>query len=467
MNIIDKDELLSSAQKSLLKQSARAIFSLGDYRSLDDIVTKLKVDVYIEPGKPTRLVDDYYDKAIEHWRKVYKKLYEMSREDESLRIECQKAEVKLGKLNVERKAHVAMRLLGLYDSQKNIIKLFPEAMADADANKMDEYLVSTLAHEVMHAYLNRPGHEKYPYAMFVEEPLAEFGMLLYLRRTNSPYYDWAYENVRSKKCCYRFGAAIMDQYFDGDVSYKKYLEEYKVPVDEYDLLSNGQISMPMESGSVNVNDQGLGGKWTPVFSVPPTYFWDDTTKTLGLDGDWGADTLDSLNHQYYIHFYIDIHNDDIQHLYLGKDFVNGRRSHFDQLFSSAPVTVSPQNKKLTSINGIPVLKKDNTPVTEWCGKGYYRLKRNGKYGIIDKQLNAITPFNYEFIWSFDNNGLFMVRNRDKNGNFEYGLVNKQGVEQVPVIYEDITKKGRLYEVKQNGEVFTIDEFGNKQPEKEE
>lgn len=462
MNIIDKKPLLLPAQKSLLKQNARAIFSLGDFVSLDDIVTKLKVDVYIEPGKPTRSVDDYYDKAIEHWRKVYKKLYEMNREDESLRIECQKAEVKLWKLKVERKAHAAMRLLGLYDSQKNIIKLFPEAMADADASKMDEYLVSTLAHEVMHAYFNRPGHENYPYAMFVEEPLAEFGMLLYLWRTHSPYYDWAHENVRSKKCCYRFGAAIMDQYFDGDISYKKYLEEYKVPVDEYDLLSNGRIAMPMESNSVNVNSQGFGGKWTPVFRVPPTYFWDDTTKTLGLDGDWGTDTLDFLNHQYYIHFYIDIHNDDIQHLYLGKDFVNGRRSHFDQLLSSAPVTVSPQNKKLTSINGIPVLKKDNTPVLYPCDEGYYELHRNGKYGIIDSNLKNIIPFKYDCIWHFDDNNLCEVRIGD-----HYGLVNKQGVEQVPVIYEDINRKGRQYEVKLNGEVFIIDEFGNKQPEKEE
>ena len=124
MNVIDEKTLLTPAQKSLLKQCARKPFMLGNFVSLDDIVTKLKVDVYIEPGKPTRSVDDYYDKAIEHWRKVYKKLYEMSREDESLRDECQKAEVKLWKLNVERKAHAAMRLLGLYDSQKNIIKLF-------------------------------------------------------------------------------------------------------------------------------------------------------------------------------------------------------------------------------------------------------------------------------------------------------------------------------------------------------
>ena len=388
MNVIDEKTLLTPAQKSLLKQCARKPFMLGNFVSLDDIVTKLKVDVYIEPGKPTRSVDDYYDKAIEHWRKVYKKLYEMSREDESLRDECQKAEVKLWKLNVERKAHAAMRLLGLYDSQKNIIKLFPEVMADADASKMDEYLVSTLAHEVMHAYFNRPGHEQFPYAMFVEEPLAEFGMLLYLWRTHSPYYDWAHENVRSKKCCYRFGAAIMDQYFDGDKSYGKYLEEYKVPVGEYDLLSNGRISMPMESDPVNVNSQGVGGKWTPVFSVPPTYFWDDATKTLGLNGDWRGirDFIHRINiSQRYLR--------DIQHLYLGKDFVTthlfnhvvplGFSYEFESLLSNVPLSISPQNKELTIIKDILVRKKDHTPLLRNCGDDLYVLMRAGKYGIID------------------------------------------------------------------------------------
>ena len=172
MRISNKDNLLTTKQVDLLEKSASKPFMLGDFVSLDDILTKLKVGVFIEPGKPERVVDSYYDKAIEYWRKVYKKLYEMSREDESLRNECQKAEVKIWKLNIERKAHSAMRLLGLYDSQNNIIKLFPEAMADADTGKMDEYLVSTFAHEVMHAYFNRPGHENYPYAMFVEEPLA-------------------------------------------------------------------------------------------------------------------------------------------------------------------------------------------------------------------------------------------------------------------------------------------------------
>lgn len=455
MNIIDETPLLSPAQKSLLERCAIAPFVLGGFMSLDDIVTKLKVDVFIEPGIPERSVADYYEKAIDYWRKVYKQLAERAREDKSLWNECQKAEIKLSRLYSERKAHSQLSRLGLYDSQKNIIKLFPEAMADADTGKMDEYLVSTFAHEVMHAYFNRPGHENYPYAMFVEEPLAEFGMLLYLWRTHSPYYDWAHREISGKKCCYRYGAFIMDQYFDGDHSYGKYLEEYKVSIGEFELLSTGRISMPMESDSASVNSQSPGGKWTPVFNVPPTYFWDDATKTLGLNGDWRFE----MDYFYHRHLY-DMHSDlhDIQHLYLGKDFVKGRHNyHLEEIFTSVPVTVSPQHKELTSVNGIPVLKEDNTPVIESCGDGYYELKRNGKYGIIDSQLNHITPFQYDCIWRFDKNGLCEVRIDGK-----YGLVNKQGKEQVLVIYDNITRKGRLYEVKLNGETFTIDEFGNRQ-----
>jgi len=318
-------------------------------------------------------------------------------------------------------------------------------MADADASKMDEYLVSTLAHEVMHAYFNRPGHENYPYAMFVEEPLAEFGMLLYLHETNSQYYDWAHCNVRSKKCCYGYGANIMDQYLGGDQSLRKYLEEYKIFIGESEMLDelNGNVSLPAAGSSVNVYGQPIRAKWTPVYSIPPTCFWDDTTKTLGLDGDWGTDIFDSLNHQYNFHIHIDIdiyihfHNDDIQHLYLGKDFVKSRHNyHFEKLFSSVPVTVSPQNKELTSINGIPVHIKDHTPIIESCGEGYYKLKRNGKYGIIDSNLKNITPFKYDSIWSFHDNGLCTVR-IDMPDGYKYGYVNVNGEEQIAVKYDHI------------------------------
>ena len=447
MNISDSKSLLTSAQISLLQSCAAKPFMLGGFMSLDDILTKLKVDVFIEPGKPTYSVDDYYDKAIEYWRNEFEKLREKMREDDSLREEYRKKANKFERLYSERQAHSSMRLLGLYNSKKNIIILYPEAMAAADASRMDEYLASTLAHEVMHAYFDRPGHEKYPYAVFVEEPLAEFGMLLYMHETHSTYYDWAHNNVSGKKCCYGYGAVIMDQYLGGDKSLKTYLEDYKLPIGEYEMLdiSNGRIIMPVDNGFVNVNGQPLAVKWIPLNIFHPTYFWDDATKTLGLDGDWSF----KQNHFLHRHFH------DIQHLYLGKDFIKGY-DPLNELFFATPITVSPQHKNLTSINGILVWKNDNSPAFSSCGNNLYKLKRNGKYGIIDSNLNPITLFQYDHISRFDNNGLCEVKIDDR-----YGLVNKQGVEQVPVIYERISRKGLLYEVKLNDEEFTIDVSGNK------
>ena len=429
MNIIDKNLLLTPIQKSLLEQSTSKPFRLGDFVSLDNILTKLNVDVHIESGKPTRSVDDYYDKAREYWRKEYEKLLEMHRrnpENEYIREKWQKAERKLGRSRCERKAHLLMRLLGLYDSEQNAIILYPEAMADADASKIEEYLVSTFAHEVMHAYFNRPGHEKYPYALLVEEPLAEFGMLLYLHETHSKYYDWAHDNVSGKNCCYGYGAIIMDQYLDGDSTLKRYLEEYKIPIGKYQMLdfSNGHIDIPKEGDFVDVADQPFVVEWTPVYSIPPTYFWDEATKTLGLDGDWrGMHVLSDCIH-IWLHYNL---SKDIEHLYIGKDYIcDSSCRDFD-----IPTMVSPKHKELTSINGILVRKEDYKDI-ESFGEGYFKLKRDDKWGILDSKLKPITPFKYDKIKDFDENGLCKV----KIGKL-MGLVNKQGVEQVPVEYEDI------------------------------
>ena len=429
MKIIDETPLLTHTQKSLLEICASKPFRLSDFVSLDNILTKLNVDVHIESGKPTRSVDDYYDKAREYWRKEYEKLLEMHRrnpENEYIREKWQKAERKLGRSRCERRTHLLMRLLGLYDSEQNAIILYPEAMADADASKIEEYLVSTFAHEVMHAYFNRPGHEKYPYALLVEEPLAEFGMLLYLHETHSKYYDWAHDNVSGKNCCYGYGAIIMDQYLGEDSTLKKYLEEYKIPIGKYQMLdfSNGRIDIPKEGDFVDVADQPFVVEWTPVYSIPPTYFWDEATKTLGLDGDWrGMHVLSDC-----IHILLRYHlSNDIEHLYIGKDYIcDSSCRDFD-----IPTMVSPKHKELTSINGILVRKEDYKDI-ESFGEGYFKLKRDDKWGILDSKLKPITPFKYDKIKDFDENGLCEV----KIGQL-IGLVNKQGVEQVPVEYEDI------------------------------
>ena len=84
------------------------------------------------------------------------------------------------------------------------------------------------------------------------------------------------------------------------------------------------------------------------------------------------------------------------------------------------------------INGILVRRDDHIPLIHSCGNGYYELKRNGKYGIIDSQLNNVTSFKYDSIWHFEENNLCMVRIDHK-----YGYINVNGAEQVAVKYDDI------------------------------
>ena len=52
---------------------------------------------------------------------------------------------------------------------------------------------------------------------------------------------------------------------------------------------------------------------------------------------------------------------------------------------------------------------------------------------------------------------------DRNTNpHQYGLVNKQGQEQVPLIYEGITDNSDgTYTVKRDGQEYTIDKYGKR------
>jgi hypothetical protein len=454
MNIIDEKSLLSEAQKTLFTECAQKPFKLGNYASLDDIVTRQNVDVIIEPGIPKRSVDDYYNEAMAYWNKVVENLKERMREDESLLNEYRKASEKYEKLFSERKTHASMMLLGLYDSQKNIIILYPEAMESADASSMDEYLVSTLAHEVMHAYFNRPGHESFPYAMFVEEPLAEFGMLLYVHETHSINYNWAHDNVSKKNCCYRYGADIMDQYIGGDYSLRKYLEDYKILIGEYEMpdISNGKVFLPKKVKPVNISGKTFIPQWQDIINNPPRYFYDIPTETLGLDGNW------SDRYSHYIHNIYSVKN-----LYLGDNFFvdNYRRyvyGFFDFDTVDCNIVVSPANKYYKLENGI-VMSNTNgevAPIYKLCDHDKYRIPQNGKCGIFDCRGTQIAPCKYDFIWTFNNNGLCKV----SIGNL-YGYVNEHGKEQIPVEYEKIYNfENGVTTAKKNGFYGLIDEHNN-------
>ena len=71
--------------------------------------------------------------------------------------------------------------------------------------------------------------------------------------------------------------------------------------------------------------------------------------------------------------------------------------------------------------------------------GWLALKdRYDKWGIIElPSQKEITCFKkYDSIWSFDDNGLCMVR-LDQEKGYLYGYVNEQGVEQIPVEYDHL------------------------------
>ena len=102
------------------------------------------------------------------------------------------------------------------------------------------------------------------------------------------------------------------------------------------------------------------------------------------------------------------------------------------------------------INGILVRRDNHIPLIKSCGKGYYELKRDGKYGIIDSQLNNVTPFKYDSIWSFEKNNLCKVERDHK-----YGYINAKGEEQVAVKYDNIESFENGLAVAKLGEFYGI------------
>ena len=91
--------------------------------------------------------------------------------------------------------------------------------------------------------------------------------------------------------------------------------------------------------------------------------------------------------------------------------------------------------------------------------GWLALKdRHDKWGIIElTSQKEITGFQkYDSFWSFDENGLCMVR-LDQESGYLYGYVNEQGEEQIPVIYDDLYSfENGITIAKKNGRYGAID-----------
>ena len=455
------DPALVSKWQNLITAFAKRPFNFGGYSSIDDILDKLGVNVILESGiVSVRGVPKELKDAEKFWEEEYHKLCEENRgtNNDKIRKDRQIAEINLGMARQSIYFWEEMPLRGCYIPDENVIKLYPDEMkGEYDGKRMEELIVSTLAHEVMHAYFNRPGHNNYPYAVLVEEPLAEFGMLLNLKETNCVFYDWAKADVASKNTCYRYGANLMDQHLSAgqSSSLRNYLEAYKIMLPAYSVLeiNNGIVSLPPSQMQINIPISGspttILPHWRDVFTYPPRYFYDAATKTLGLDGNW--EVVHRGNRFIDIHILCHIDESLIDHLYLGDNF-----DYIPYRLKGYEVSVSPNNSNFYAINGVLFGRNDNKPCLSSCGDGLYEICRNGKWGVIDDQLNQVIPNKYDCIWSFDKNDLIEVRI-----DSHYGLVNKQGIEQVPPIYDHITlNKDGYYTVKHDGREFRIDKDGN-------
>lgn len=299
MNIIDSKTLLTPKERNLLQSFATKDFFLGGFSSLDDILTKLAVDVHIVSGTKTRVVPTFFSEALDYWQgkagwiEVHIKKAKNESEKELLEKELYKVFGIIQFLQGLMSVWSSMRLRGLYDSERNIIELYPEEMVtEYGGTRMNELLVSTLAHETMHAYFDRDGHSGLPYVPTVEEPLAEFGMLLYLKETGNSYYDWAYKDVKKKHTCYKYGANLMDQHLGESSPFptRQFLEEYKILMEDYPVLTleGGEVTIlsPKKSG-LGVDKTPIGrwktGKKTLSPIAPPPLPYPSTVKPSSSD----------------------------------------------------------------------------------------------------------------------------------------------------------------------------------------
>ena len=240
--IEEKRNRLSSDEMLLLKASALLPFNLGRFSSLNDILEQLNVRVIIEPGikyhiVPAELYDAkaYWDSKIQRLEKEHGVEY-----DDAVRM---KKDIEEEIIKWEN-----MRVRGEYISSRDkteqpTIKLYPDEMREECGCDVGEgkkefnwLLVSTLAHETMHAYFDRPPHAGFSYVASVEEPMAEFGMLLYLYETKQKdAFNWSRNDVRTNPSCYRYGYAFMVQHlvearknpYSGKTRTRNDLESYK------------------------------------------------------------------------------------------------------------------------------------------------------------------------------------------------------------------------------------------------
>ena len=221
---VDESVKLLDSEIVMIIDAALKSFTFGGFSKLDKMLSTLGVTLVISPDTPKRIVPSGISEWVLYWENELQRLEKVLGPDDKNNQFYKDALEEHEKAKKEVDAWSAMALLGRYDRFQKKIILYPNNMPGQDRKG---YLVTTFVHEAMHAYFDRHPRELFPYVATVEEPLAEFGMLLFLKETNNNYYKWAYDNVVSKETCYRYGAALMDRYEKGDNQIRQDLESYQ------------------------------------------------------------------------------------------------------------------------------------------------------------------------------------------------------------------------------------------------
>lgn len=232
--------------RHFLQVCAAIPFRLGVFASPEEMFKELGVQIIIKPGTKKYSAPIVLTEEEEFWMKEIERLKEEGKNEGDK--EYDDAVRTLNRIGEEKVVWQSTILRGEYISptepeDKPAIILYPDAMyleCKSSDEAMGNLLISTFAHEAMHAYFDRYSHKKIPYVFSIEEPLAEFGMLLFLYETNLKWdknqkscYNWAREDTKSQKSCYRYGEGLMQQHLNEvtngntDTPTRRDLESYK------------------------------------------------------------------------------------------------------------------------------------------------------------------------------------------------------------------------------------------------
>ena len=113
--------------------------------------------------------------------------------------------------------------------------------------------------------------------------------------------------------------------------------------------------------------------------------------------------------------------------------------------------ILPVHEMMSQNTGIPGYEKS------WeIKQGYFKVRKNGKFGIVNRSGTVIVPCEFDQIWSLDKNGIVKVLKGSK-----IGLYNLNGVRVAAPVYDQIWSfSDGMAKVLKNGKIGYIDTNGN-------